>query len=65
VKLDPLIEEMLVATVCMFCLGAFIALAFWAITDLSPWPFVILSEVTAFGMGIVLLTLASPRQRRP
>ena len=64
-KLDPLIEEALVATVCMTALGAFIALAFWAITDISPWPFIVLSETAAFGIGIALLTLASPRQRRP
>ncbi len=64
-KLDPLIEEAIVATISMFVVGTFIALAFWDITDISPWPFVILSETAAFGIGIVLLTLCSPRQRRP
>ena len=49
----------------MFIVGTFIALAFWEITDISPWPFVVLSETAAFGIGIVLLTLASPRNRRP
>jgi hypothetical protein len=65
VKLDPLIVEAIIATVSMTIVGTFIALAFWLITDISPWPFVVLSETAAFGMGIVLLTLASPRQRRP
>jgi hypothetical protein len=64
-KLDPLLEEALVATVSMTILAAFIALSFYAITGISPWPFVILSEVGAFGMGIILLTVASPRRRRP
>jgi hypothetical protein len=64
-KLDPMLEEALVATVSMFILGVFIALTFYVVTGISPWPFVILSECAAFGMGIALLTFASPRQRRP
>jgi hypothetical protein len=64
-KLDPLLEEAIVATVSMFVVAAFIALSFYVVTGISPWPFVILSECAAFGMGIVLLTMASPRRRRP
>jgi hypothetical protein len=64
-KLDPMLEEALVATISMFILGVFIALTFYVVTGISPWPFVILSECAAFGMGIALLTFASPRQRRP
>jgi len=64
-KLDPMLEEALVATVSMFILGVFIALSFYVVTGISPWPFVVLSECAAFGMGIALLTFASPRQRRP
>jgi hypothetical protein len=64
-KLDPMLEEALVATVSMFILGVFIALTFYVVTGISPWPFVVLSECAAFGMGIALLTFASPRQRRP
>ena len=64
-KLDPMLEEALVATISMFILGVFIALSFYVVTGISPWPFVILSECAAFGMGIALLTFASPRQRRP
>ena len=64
-KLDPLIEEAIVATISMLVVGTFIALSFYVITGISPWPFVILSEFAAFGMGIVLLTFASPRSRRP
>jgi len=64
-KLDPMLEEALVATISMFILGVFIALTFYVVTGISPWPFVILSECAAFGMGIALLTFASPRQRGP
>ena len=64
-KVDPLIEEAIVATISMFIVGAFIALSFYVVTGISPWPFVILSETAAFGIGIVLLTLSSPRRRRP
>ena len=64
-KLDPMLEEAIVATISMFILGVFIALSFYVVTGISPWPFVVLSECAAFGMGIALLTFASPRQRRP
>ena len=64
-KLDPLLEEAIVATISMTLLAAFIALSFYALTGISPWPFVILSECGAFGMGIILLTMSSPRRRRP
>ena len=64
-KLDPMLEEAIIASISMFILGVFIALSFYVITGISPWPFVILSECAAFGMGIALLTFASPRQRRP
>jgi hypothetical protein len=64
-KLDPLLEEAIVATVSMFIVAVFIALSFYVVTGISPWPFVVLSECAAFGMGIVLLTFSSPRRRRP
>ena len=64
-KLDPLLEEAIVATISMTILAAFIALSFYALTGISPWPFIILSEFGAFGMGIILLTISSPRRRRP
>ena len=64
-NLDPMLEEAIVASISMFILGVFIALSFYVITGISPWPFVVLSECAAFGMGIALLTFASPRRRRP
>ena len=64
-KLDPLIEETLIATAAMTVLAATIALLYWALTGLSPWPYLILAEVAAFGLGVVLLALASPRRSRP
>jgi hypothetical protein len=61
--LDPLLEEALIACLAMTGLAAFVAVCFWLSTGLSPWPFVILPEIPAFGIGIVLLTLTSPRRR--
>jgi len=48
----------------MTVLAAFIAFFYWAVTGNSPWPYVILSEVAAFGFGIVVLALCSPRRQR-
>ena len=62
-KLDPLLEEAIIACAWMTLLAGFIAGTYWALTGLNPWPYVILSEGSAFGLGIVLLTLASPRRR--
>ena len=64
-KLDPIIEEAIIATISMVALAVFIALSFYVVTGINPWPIVVLSECAAFGMGIVLLTFASPRSRRP
>ena len=61
--LDPLLEEVIAATLAVTALGGLIALLFWAFTGLSPWPMLILGEVGSLGFGIVLLALASPRRR--
>lgn len=63
-KLDPLLEEAVAATVAVAVLGAVIALLFWGLTGTSPWPGVILGEVAGLGFGIALLALTSPRRRR-
>jgi hypothetical protein len=63
-RLDPLLEEFLLGAVAMAALGAVIAIAFWLLTGISPWPFVILAEVVGLGWGIVLLSLASPYHGR-
>ena len=59
-RLDPLIEEILVGAVAMSVLGIVIAVAFWLLTGLSPWPFLVLGEIVGLGWGVVLLALASP-----
>jgi len=61
-KLDPLIEEALAASVVMTLAGAAVAFFYWALTDLSPWPYVILSETAALGFGVVIIALTSPRR---
>ncbi|MBM4437854.1 MAG: hypothetical protein FJ029_11625 [Actinobacteria bacterium] len=48
----------------MTAVGVVVALVFWLVTGVSPWPGLVLGEVAGFGFGIVLLTLASPRRRR-
>ena len=62
-KLDPLIEEMLVASVAMASLAGLIALLYWLIMGLSPWPFLVVGEIAGFGFGIVLLALTAPKRR--
>lgn len=61
---NPLIEEAVAATLAMTAVGVVVALVFWLVTGVSPWPGLVLGEVAGFGFGIVLLTLASPRRRR-
>ena len=61
-KIDPLIEEAFVAAGVMSLIGAAVAFFYWLLTDLSPWPYVVLCEVAAFGFGIVLLALSSPKR---
>jgi len=64
-RLDPLVEDTLAALVATSLLGAAIALAYWLLTGLSPWPFVILGETSGLGFGVAMLALCSPRRRRP
>ncbi len=62
--LDPLLEEFFVALVTMTILAAIVAVLYWWVTGHSPWPYVIIAEVGAFGWGTVMLALSSPRGRR-
>ena len=63
-RLDPLLEEFFIALVTMTILATIVAGLFWWITGHSPWPYVIIAEVGAFGWGTVMLALSSPRGRR-
>lgn len=62
-NMDPLLRETLAAGAAMACLGLVIALLFWLVTGLSPWPGLALGEVAGFGFGTALLALSSPRRR--
>jgi uncharacterized MnhB-related membrane protein len=64
VRLDPLIEDTLAALLATSVLGAVIALLYWLLTGLSPWPFVVLGEAGGLGFGVAMLALCSPRRRR-
>ncbi len=63
-KLDPLLEEVAVAAVAMAALGVIVAALFWLFSGLSPWPFLVLAEIGAFGFGIALLALTTPKRSR-
>jgi hypothetical protein len=62
--LDPLLEEFLVAAASCTALGVAVAAVYWLITGSSPWPGLVLGEIAGFGLGVVLLTLASPKRSR-
>ena len=64
-QLDPLIEDTLAALAATSVLGGAIALAYWLLTGISPWPFVVLGETGGLGFGVAMLALCSPRRRRP
>ena len=63
--MDPLIEDTLAALFATSVLGAVVAALYWALTGLSPWPYVVLGEAGGLGFGVALLALCSPRRRRP
>lgn len=62
-RLPILLEEFIAALTASACLGAAIAVIYWYVTGLSPWPGLILGEVIGFGWGSALLALTSPRSR--
>jgi uncharacterized RDD family membrane protein YckC len=62
-KLSPMLEEFLVATVAIVALLAFISLLYWLFTGSSPWPELVLAQAMIYGSGIGVLTLTSPRRR--
>ncbi len=63
-RLEPLLEEFLIALGLMTVLAVIVALLFWWVTGQSPWPYVVIAEIGAFGWGTAMLALASPRNRR-
>ena len=61
--LPPLLEDTLAALLATSILGTVIALAYWVLTGISPWPFVVLGEIGGLGFGVAMLALCSPRRR--
>ena len=61
---DPLLVETLTATAAATALGAGIALFYWLMTGVSPWPALILGEMVGLGFGGAGLALSTPRRRR-
>ena len=60
---SPLLVEFLIASLAMTGLGVVVAVLYWALTGLSPWPGLVLGEIAGFGFGTVILALCSPRRR--
>jgi hypothetical protein len=61
--LHPLLEDTLAALLSTSVLGVVIALAYWLLTGISPWPFVVLGEIGGLGFGVAMLALCSPRRQ--
>jgi hypothetical protein len=61
--LHPLLEDTLAALLATSILGTVIALAYWLLTGISPWPFVVLGEIGGLGFGVAMLALCSPRRQ--
>jgi hypothetical protein len=64
-QLDPLIEDTLAALFASSILGVVVAVMYWLLTGISPWPFVVIGEIGGLGFGVATLALCSPRRRRP
>jgi hypothetical protein len=64
VRLDPLVEDTLAALMATSVLGVAVALLYWVLTGISPWPFVVLGETGGLGFGVAMLALSSPRRHR-
>jgi hypothetical protein len=62
-KLNPLLEELLAASVAILALLTLVSLLYWLITGLSPWPWIVLAQALIYFSGIGVLTLTSPRRR--
>ena len=59
-----LLREFVAAGLVMTVVGLAVAVIFWLVTGLSPWPYVVLAEVGAFGWATTVLALSSPRPDR-
>jgi hypothetical protein len=60
--LNPLLQDTLAALLATSVLGAVIALVYWLLTGISPWPFVVLGEIGGLGFGVAMLALCTPRR---
>lgn len=62
-RVDPLLEELMVATATMTAIGVVVAVLYRLVTGWSPWPYVIIAEIGGLGWGVVVLALTAPRRR--
>ena len=59
---NPLVQDLISATLAMSAMSALICLLYWVFTGQSPWPMVVLGEMAGFGFGIALLMLTGPKR---
>ena len=55
-------QDALAALLATSVLGTVIALVYWLLTGISPWPFVVLGEIGGLGFGVAMLALCTPRR---
>ncbi len=58
-----LLRETGIAMVLMLAIALTVAALYYAVTGLSPWPYVVIAEIGAAGWGTVMLALCSPARR--
>lgn len=56
-------EELVHGTIAIAGLLATLAIIYWLVTGINPWPVFILSELPGAGFGLVLLSLHIPTRR--
>jgi len=61
---EPIFEELIAGAVTMTVIGIIIAFFYWAVTGNNPWPYIVLSEIAAFGFGVVIIALCGPKRQR-
>jgi hypothetical protein len=64
VRLDPLLEETLAATVAVVLLGLALVGLYWILVGEPPTLGFVIGGAVGLGMGIPLLALSSPRRHR-
>jgi len=57
-------EELVAGALAISGLMLALALIYWLVTGINPWPVFVLSELPGAGFGLVLLAMLTPHRRR-